>query len=64
MKFWNSKRMENYEFIFYYTQRRAKSIRSLIFYYIFHIKPHFLKTLFQSRLFFDFDDFFYQQKQD
>ena len=56
--------MENYEFIFYYTQRRAKSIRSLIFYYIFHIKPHFLKTLFQSRLFFDFDDFFYQQKQD
>ena len=50
--------MENYEFIFYYTQRRAKSIRSLIFYYIFHIKPHFLKTLFQSRLLFDFDDFF------
>jgi hypothetical protein len=32
--------MKNYEFIFYYTQRRAKSIRSLIFYYIFHIKPH------------------------
>ena len=57
--------MENYEFIFYYTQRRAKSIRSLvIFYYIFHIKPHFLKTLFQNRLLFDFDDFFYQQKQD
>jgi hypothetical protein len=25
--------MENYEFIFYYTQRRAKSIRSLIFLY-------------------------------
>ena len=39
-------------------QRRAKSIRSLIFYYIFHVKPHFLKTLFQSRLLFDFDDFF------
>jgi hypothetical protein len=38
-------------------QRRAKSIRSLIFYYIFHVKPHFLKTLFQSRLLFDFDDF-------
>jgi hypothetical protein len=33
-------------------------IRSLIFYYIFHVKPHFLKTLFQSRLLFDFDDFF------
>ena len=29
----------------------------MIFYYIFHIKPHFLKTLFQSRLLFDFDDF-------
>jgi hypothetical protein len=27
-------------------------------YYIFHVKPHFLKTLFQSRLMFDFDDFF------
>ena len=26
-------------------------------------KPHFLKTLFQSRLMFDFDDFFNQQKQ-
>ena len=39
-------------------QRRAKSIRSLIFYYIFHVKPHFLKTLFQSRLLFDFDGFF------
>jgi hypothetical protein len=37
----------------------AKSIRSLwFFYYIFHIKPHFLKTLFQSRLLFDFDDLF------
>ena len=33
-------------------QRRAKSIRSLIFYYIFHVKPHFLKTLF------DFDEIF------
>ena len=28
-----------------------------MFYYIFHIKPHFLNTLFQSRLLFDFDDF-------
>ena len=31
----------------------------MIFYYIFHVKPHFLKTLFQSRLLFDFDDFLY-----
>ena len=38
--------------------KRAKSIRSLIFYYIFHVKPHFLKSLFQSRLLFDFDAFF------
>ena len=51
--------MENYEFIFYYTQRRAKMYSvTVIFYNIFHIKPHFLKTLFQSRLLFDFDDFF------
>jgi hypothetical protein len=28
------------------------------FYYIFHIKPHYLKTLFQSRLLFNFDDLF------
>jgi hypothetical protein len=44
--------------LYIYIQRCAKSIRSLIFYYIFHVKPHFLKTLFQSRLLFDFDDFF------
>jgi hypothetical protein len=25
--------------------------------------PHFFKTLFQSRLLFDFDDFVYQQRQ-
>jgi hypothetical protein len=31
---------------------------TVIFYYIFHVKPHLLKTLFQSRLLFDFDDFF------
>ena len=31
---------------------------TVIFYYIFHVKPHFLKTLFQSRLLFDSDDFF------
>ena len=27
-----------------------------IFYYIFHIKPQFLKTLFKSQFLFDFDD--------
>ena len=31
---------------------------TVIFYYIFHIKPHLFKTLLQSRLLFDFDDFF------
>ena len=30
----------------------------VIFYHIFHIKPHFLKTLFPGRLLFDVDDFF------
>ena len=42
----------------YSIQRRAKSIRSLIFYYIFHVKPHFLKTFFQSRFLFDFNNLF------
>ena len=37
--------------------RRAKSILLLIFYYIFHVKSYLLKTLFQSQLLFDFDDF-------
>jgi hypothetical protein len=32
------------------------------FHYIFHIKPHFFKTLFQSRLLFDFEDFFFSTK--
>ena len=30
----------------------------VIFYYIFHIKPQFFKTLFQSQLLFDFDEIF------
>jgi len=41
-----------------YMQRRANSIRSLIFYCIFHIKSQFFKTLFQSEFLFDFDDIF------
>ncbi len=31
---------------------------TVIFYYIFHIKPQFLKTLFQSQFLFDFDEIF------
>jgi hypothetical protein len=31
---------------------------TIIFYYIFHIKPQFLKTLFQSQFLFDFDEIF------
>jgi len=45
------------------TETYQKYSVTVIFYYIFHVKPHFLKTLFQSRLLFNFDDFVYQQKQ-
>ena len=31
---------------------------TVIFYYIFHIKPQFLKILFQSQFLFDFDEIF------
>jgi hypothetical protein len=31
---------------------------TVIFYYIFHIKPQFFKTLFQSQFLLDFDDIF------
>ena len=41
-----------------YTETCQKYSVTEIFYYIFHIKQHFVKTLFQSRLLFDFDDFF------
>ena len=40
---------------------RAKIMMSLKFftiYIVFHIKPHFFKTLFQSQFLFDFDDIF------
>ena len=40
------------------TETCKKYLVTVIFYYIFHIKPHFLKTLFQSQFLFDFDDFF------
>jgi hypothetical protein len=31
---------------------------TVILYYIFHIKPQFFKTLFQSQFLFDFDEMF------
>ena len=40
------------------TETCKKYSVTVIFYYIFHIKPHFCKTLLQSRLLFDFDDCF------
>jgi hypothetical protein len=40
------------------TETCQKYSVTVIFYYIFHIKPQFLKTLFQSQFLFDFDDFF------
>jgi hypothetical protein len=44
--------------LFVYTETCQKYLVTVSFYYIFHIKPHFLKTLFKSPLLFDFDDFF------
>jgi hypothetical protein len=41
----------------HHNTERAKSIRSLYF-YIFHIKPYFFKTLFQSQFLFDIDEIF------
>ena len=35
-----------------YTISGQKYSNKMIFYYIFHVKPHFLKTLLQSRLLF------------
>ena len=40
------------------TETCQKYSVTVIFYYIFHIKPQFLETLFQSQFLFDFDDFF------
>jgi hypothetical protein len=41
-----------------YTETCQKYSVTVIFYYIFHIKPQFLKTLFQSQFLFDFDEIF------
>ena len=40
------------------TETCQKYSVTVIFYYIFHIKPQFLKTLFQSQFLFDFDEIF------
>jgi hypothetical protein len=40
------------------TETCQKYSVTVIFYYIFHIKPQFLKTLFQSQFLFDFDEVF------
>jgi hypothetical protein len=39
-----------------YTETCQKYPVTVIFYYIFHIKPQFFKTLFQSQFLFDFDE--------
>ena len=41
-----------------YTVSGQKYSDKMIFYYIFHVKPQFLKTLFQSQFLFDFDEIF------
>ena len=40
------------------TETCQKYSVTVIFYYIFHIKPQFFKTLFQSQFSFDFDEIF------
>jgi hypothetical protein len=40
------------------TETCQKYSVTVIFYYIFHIKPQFFKTLFQSQFLFDFDEVF------
>ena len=40
------------------TETCQKYSVTVMFYYIFHIKPQFLKTLFQSQFLFDFDEIF------
>jgi hypothetical protein len=42
------------------TETCKKYSVTVIFDYIFHIKPQFFKPLFQSQFFFDFDDIFTQ----
>jgi hypothetical protein len=39
-----------------YTETCKKYSVTVIFYYIFHIKLQFFKTLFESQFLFDFDD--------
>jgi hypothetical protein len=42
--------------LFVYTETCQKYPVTVIFYYIFHIKPQFFKALFQSQFLFDFDE--------
>ena len=44
--------------LFKYTETCQKYSVTVIFYYIFHIKPPFLETLFQSQFLCDFDEIF------
>jgi hypothetical protein len=39
------------------TETCKKYSVTVIFYYVFHIKPHFFKTLFQSQFLFYFEEF-------
>ena len=56
--------LEKFETIKFYIEYNTctvsgqKYLDKMIFYYIFHIKPQFLKTLFQSQFLFDFDEIF------
>ena len=49
---------QNNSSIIIYTVSGQKYSDKMIFYYIFHIKPQFFKTLFQSQFLFDFDEIF------
>ena len=40
------------------TETCKKYSVTVIFYYVFHIKPHYFKTLFQSQFLLDFDEIF------
>ena len=56
--------LEKFETIKFYIEYNTCTVSGqkysdkMIFYYIFHIKPQFLKTLFQSQFLFDFDEIF------
>ena len=47
-----------YIYIYIYIYRDVPKVFGHWFFYIFHVKPHFLKTLFQSQYLFDFYEIF------